>query len=199
MRPTLLPRCALLLVPLLIVPATARGAKTPRLHVPPDWRIEDTEYPPAWAKTLPWKGRLQLRFPKGFFRANDDYTWSYPIFYWLEGDVLDKQVEFDRALRAYDAGLYGGQFAAQKIKIEFGKTQMTTRHSHAVVRWSITLHGFDPFVTKKPLTTHLEVFRWYCPKTDHTAVLILRSPRPFDTEDKVWKDLLQFWEKMDCH
>ncbi|MDP7302691.1 MAG: hypothetical protein QGG09_06295, partial [Pirellulaceae bacterium] len=118
MRPTLLPRTVLLLIPLGIVPAMARGAETPRLQVPSGWRIEDTEYPPAWAKTLPWKGRLQLRFPPGFFRENDDYAWSYPIFYWLEGNVLEKQADFDRALRAYDAGLYQGQFAAQKIKIE---------------------------------------------------------------------------------
>jgi len=100
MRPTLLPRSVLLFVSLVIVPATAHGAETPRLHVPSGWRIENTQYPPAWAKTLPWKGRLQLRFPEGFFRTNDDYAWSYPIFYWLEGDVLDKQVEFGRALRA---------------------------------------------------------------------------------------------------
>ena len=41
--------------------------------------------------------------------------------------------------------------------------------------------------TKKELTTHLEIFRWYCPDAKRTAVLILRSPHPFQDDDPVWK------------
>jgi hypothetical protein len=49
------------------------------------------------------------------------------------------------------------------------------------------------------LTTRLGVFRWYCPESKKTEVLILRSPRAFKEDDAVWKTLVPFWEGFACH
>lgn len=183
---------------MIVISASALLAEeSPKLPVPKEWRIEDTSYPPPWAKTLPWKGRLQLRFPPGFFKKNDDYFWSYPIFYWLEGDVLASEKDLERALRAYDAGLYGGQFAAADINIEIGEGKKR-KGAVGVTDRSVTFHGFDPFVTKRPQTTYLRISRQYCAKSDRTAILILRSPRQFNEEDAVWKQLLAFRQHVDC-
>src|SRR5205823_8358064 len=132
----------------------------PGLPVPEGWRTEDTAYPPPWAKQLPWKGDLQIRFPPGWFEAKSPFFWSYPVLYRLRGDVLSSREDLDQALRAYDAGLYRGQFDAAKIKITVGEDRKADKRGHAVVRRSVTLDGFDPFVTRGELTTHLEVFRW---------------------------------------
>jgi hypothetical protein len=178
---------------------TRASPERPRLPVPAGWRIEDTAYPPPWAKQLPWKGDIQIRFPPGWFDAKSPFHWSYPVLYRLRGDLLSGREELAEALRAYDAGLYRGRFDAEKIKVAVGEDRQADKLGHTVVRRSVTLDGFDPFATKAPLTTHLEVFRWYCPESKTTEVLILRSPRPFREDDEVWKALLPFWEKTACH
>ena len=172
---------------------------SPRLDVPAGWRTEDTAYPPPWAKQLPWKGALQIRFPPGWFDAKSPFFWSYPVLYRLEGDVLSGRDDLEKALRAYDAGLYGGGFDPARIKIDVGKDRKADKRGHAAVRRSITIDGFDPFTTQEPLTTRLEVFRWYCPESKRTTVLILRTPRPFREDDPVWAALLPFWETFSCH
>jgi hypothetical protein len=171
----------------------------PKLDVPKGWRTEDTTYPPPWAKSLPWKGRLEIRFPPGWFQAQSDEFWSYPVLYTLDGDVLAKRDDLEKALRAYDAGLYDGKFEASRIQIKIGDDRKTETRGHAVVRRSVTVDGYDPLVTRAPLKTNLEVFRWYCPKTRATSVLILRSPRPLKEDDPVWSQLLKFWDHVDCH
>lgn len=180
-----------------IVPAAA--ADVPKLEVPSGWRSEDHAYPPPWARDLPWKGDLQVRFPPGWFDEKSPNFWSYPVLYWLNGDVLKSDDDLTRALRAYDAGLDRGQFAADKIEIAIKDSRRVKTQGHTAERRSITVAGFDPFTTRRALTTHLEVFRWYCPESKKTGVLILRSPRPFKEDDPVWKRLLPFWEKLSCH
>ena len=151
-----------------------------KLPVPENWRTEDTTYPPPWARDLPWKGTIQLRFPPGFFKADDDFFWSYPILYQLQGDAIKDVNALHRALSSYDAGLYGGQFEKAKIRLEITKVKSNVR---GYSRQHVTLRGFDPFVTKKPLTTYLDIYRRYDKESDKTVFLILRSPHPIADQD----------------
>ena len=182
-----------------LTPAAVDLKSRPKLDVPKGWRTEDTIYPPPWAKSLPWKGHLQIRFPPGWFDAKSEEFWSYPVLYTLEGDVLGNRDELDKALRAYDAGLYDGQFEPSKIQIKIGDDRKTETRGHTVVRRTVAIDGYDPFATRSPLKTNLEVFRWYCPDSRTTSVLILRSPRAFKEDDPVWARLLKFWDHVDCH
>ena len=183
----------------LIEPGPGKSPGSPDLPVPKGWRTEDTAYPPPWAKQLPWKGDIQIRFPQGWFDASSPNFWSYPVLYRLEGDVLASRDDLEKALRSYDDGLYAGKFEATRIKIAIGEDREVAKLGHAVVRRSITIDGFDPFATKKELKTHLEVFRWYCPESKKTEVLILRSPRAFKEDDPLWKTLIPFWDGLACH
>ena len=151
---------------------------SPDLPLPEGWRAEDIAYPPPWARQLPWKGDIQIRFPPGWFDPKSPTFWSYPVLYRLEGDVLSTRDDLEKALRAYDAGLYAGAFEASKIAIEIGEDQKADRLGHPVVRRPVTLAGFDPFATKRGLTTHLDVFRWYCPESRKTEILILPLASP---------------------
>ncbi|MCS5631304.1 MAG: hypothetical protein NZ744_10785, partial [Pirellulaceae bacterium] len=56
----------------------------------------------------------------------------------------------------------------------------------------LTFKGFDPFTTKRPLTTYLEIQRRYDDVSNVTTILILRSARPIDKKDTVWKTLYRF-------
>src|SRR5262245_45829467 len=133
-------------------PHGARAAEPdgPRLAIPKGWRTEDTTYPPPWAKDLPWEGDLQIRFPPGWFDAKSPFFWSYPVLYRLEGDVLSRKEELERAFTSYDAGLYAGRFDREKIKVAIGEERAEKKMGHDVVRRSATIDGFDPFTTRKP-------------------------------------------------
>jgi hypothetical protein len=158
------------------------------LSVPQGWRVENTTYPPPWAKSLPWKGKIELRFPPGFFKPTSPYFWTYPILYKLQGKCITNDIELKRALLDYDAGLYGETYSRKLINITIQKLKVTRQDQPKV----LTFKGFDPFTTKKPLTTYLEIQRKYHPVTDTTTILILRSARPIDKEDSVWRTLYQF-------
>jgi hypothetical protein len=183
----------------LALPAVAGAAGAPRLERPQGWRSEDVPYPPPWARELPWRGDVQIRFPPGWFDQASPFFWSYPVLYWLEGDVLASRDDLEKALRAYDAGLYRGRFEGAKIKIAIGDDRKEETRGHPVVRRSVTIDGYDPFTTGKELTTYLQVDRWYCPESKRTAVLILRSPHAPQEDDPVWKALLPFRKAFACH
>jgi len=158
------------------------------LSIPPGWRVENTTYPPPWAKSLPWKGKIELRFPPGFFQPTSPFFWSYPILYKLQGDCITNDAELKRALLDYDAGLYGGQYSPSQIDI----TVQNTRQGQRGRPNALTFKGFDPFTTKQPLTTYLQIQRRYDKVTDVTTILILRSARPIGKKDIVWKTLYRF-------
>jgi|GEM_PF-773726 len=158
------------------------------LSVPQGWRIENTTYPPPWAKSLPWKGKIELRFPPGFFQPTSMYFWSYPILYQLQGNCITNDEELKRALLDYDTGLYGGKYSREQIDITVQKPKQGQRGRPN----TLTFKGFDPFTTKKPLTTYLEIQRRYDEVADMTTILILRSARPIDKKDAVWKALYRF-------
>src|SRR3954469_6194790 len=97
------------------------AADAPKLDLPAGWQTENAPYPPPWARDLPWRGDLQIRFPPGWFNAKSPFFWSYPVLYQLDGDVLSSRDDLAKALRAYDAGLYGPAFDAAKIRIDMGE------------------------------------------------------------------------------
>jgi len=175
------------------------------IHVPDwpdDWNEMDEAYPPpTFAKQLPWpwKGEHSRWFNAKFDKPGDDFFWSYVVFNALEGDTLKSREELADALKRYDGSLYGDAFPPEKIRVTIGPDEKTEKFGHRGIRRSVTIDGFDAEATKKELTTHLEVFRWYCPMADRTGMLVLRSPRPFKNDDAVWRVLLSFWEKIECH
>ena len=142
------------------------------LPVPPNWRVENTTYPPPWAKSLPWKGTLQLRFPKPFFDASSEFFWSYPILYQLQGNAINNDEQMRRALLEYDSGLYGAQFPKKNVEMDISRKKADDKYPIIVV------DGFDPFTTKKPLRTWIVFHRRYDKNSDTTTILLLRVHNP---------------------
>ena len=172
-----------------MVPSLVQSQDTRSLlSVPQGWRIENTTYPPPWAKSLPWKGKIELRFPPGFFQATSNYFWSYPSLYQLQGNCITNDTELKLALLEYDAGLYGGKYSRDQIDITVSNHKKRPRGQPHI----LIFKGFDPFTTKQPLTTYLEIQRRYDGVSDMTTILILRSARPIDKRDAVWKTLYRF-------
>ena len=168
---------------------------------PAGWSEFDEAYPPpSFVKEKwPWKGEHSRYFHDGFSETNSPYFWSYIVFNALEGDTLKTADELKDALHRYDASLYGEAFPPEKIKVGVGTEITEGKLGHTVSRRVVQIDGFDAEASRKPLTTYLQVFRWYCPVADRTGVMILRSPRKFDANDEVWKTLLGFWNEAECH
>jgi hypothetical protein len=72
-----------------------------------------------------------IRFPPGWFDAKPPNFWSYPVLYRLDGDVLASRDEMEKALRSYEAGLYGGAFGKSKIEIDIGEDRKAEKSDHA--------------------------------------------------------------------
>ena len=183
-RPLLLTYSAIVLIALTT--SSSHGQKPLQLPVPDGWRVENTSYPPPWARTLPWKGTLQLRFPKGFFDAKSDFFWSYPILYQLKGDVIKTDEELQRALLEYDAGLYDGRYPKNKITMDVVKNPKPSKAPLIIV------DGYDPFTTKMPLRTWIQFHRRYDKQNDLTIILLLRSAQSYSLENPVWQELQSF-------
>jgi hypothetical protein len=168
---------------------------------PPDWHQIEEAYPPEFAKNLPWPWRGEHRrwFNEGFSKKEDEFFWSYAICNTLIGDTLHTAEEVKAALHRYDASLYGQAYSPDKILVEVLDQEKVRKASHDTVRYAIKIEGFDAEATKQTLTTHLQVFRWYCPVADRTVFLILRSPRIHKEQDSVWQVLDQFWNNLICH
>jgi hypothetical protein len=168
---------------------------------PAKWNEFDEAYPPPSFVTerWPWKGEHSRYFHPGFGEANSPFFWSYVVFNALDGDTLKTAEELKDALHRYDSALYGKSFSPEKIKIEVSGETTEQKLGHQVTRRTVRIDGFDAEATNKPLTTHLQVFRWYCPVADRTGMLVLRSPRNFSEDDEVWKTLLGFWKEAECH
>src|SRR5215469_18677681 len=83
-RPSTMKRGALVAITplaLLLLAALAHADSRlgPHLERPKGWRLEETAYPPPWAKELPWQGALEIRFPPGWFDKDSPFYWSYPV------------------------------------------------------------------------------------------------------------------------
>jgi hypothetical protein len=168
---------------------------------PADWHQIEEAYPPGFAKDLPWPWRGEHRrwFNEGFPKEEDEFFWSYVICNTLVGDTLQSPAEVKAALHRYDASLYGQAFSPEKILVEVLDQSKVRKAGHDAVRYAINIEGFDAEATKQKLTTHLQVFRWYCPVADRTVFLILRSPRSYKANDSVWEVLEEFWNVLTCH
>ncbi|MEW6160938.1 MAG: serine hydrolase domain-containing protein [Verrucomicrobiota bacterium] len=161
------------------------------------WNTERSFFPPSWAKQLPYRGELHLQFSPGFEKTNSAGFWSYVILYKLEGNVLTNREELERTLKAYDVGLYNNAVPASDVdvRLEPEKSEMTG--GHVVQSWQGILKGFDSFFRKEPLTSTLNVSRWFCPESGRTFVSILRSPA--SATNAIWHELRMRGRKTLCH
>lgn len=161
----------------------------------PSWNVEQSFFPPNWAKHLPYRGELHIQFSPDFGKTNTSGFWSYLITYKLNGNVLSEQAELEKTLKDYDFGLYAGAVPESAVTVILSRGSATGQHGGD--RYTGTLVGFDSFFTKQPLTSQLQVSRWYCPDSDRTFVTIARSPARRTNE--IWKELSSRQQATACH
>ena len=144
--------------------------------------------PPSFASLLPLHGREETRESPGLYDATSEQYFSYGVLWWAEG-TLDLTTE---ALRSDVAMYYTGLCSSASVTVALGDPD-TADAAPFSSRRTGTMSVGSCFDAPVPPAT-VEVSAAVCP--DHTAILILVSPQPADSQ--VWMDLHTIRDSFRC-
>ncbi|HUR54586.1 MAG TPA: hypothetical protein VMZ71_10665, partial [Gemmataceae bacterium] len=114
-------RLALLLggVFLLSALAPAQPEKLPfKLPQPKGWAGEVIDLPPkGFAPEMTWKGKEEIRFAPGMFKADAQDFFSYALLFWLPADQKTDAKTLEEELLTYYRGLAKTVLASKKQEV----------------------------------------------------------------------------------
>jgi hypothetical protein len=163
---------------------------------PKGWSKESIDLPPkGFAPDMKWKGKEEIRFAPGMFKANEPDFFSYALLFWLPGDQKLDAKTMEQEILVYYRGLSKTISASQKKEVDVTKFTMTikgakektgTRAGGEKFAASVgELKWIEPFATQKPQTLRFEIHTWYSGKNN--CIFICVSPQPETAP--VWKAL----------
>ncbi len=162
-------------------------------QAPPGWKFERIGFPLPFAPDLDLRGFEELRFAPGMYDTKSDTYFTYIFAMKLEGELNIDSAFLDALLERYYRGLCQAVAKDKDFKIDSSKIEADVGEDHFEAPQSRHFHAklesFDPFVTGKPLTLHLEILVVQETKSDH-RIFAAVSPKPKD--DRVWKRLRAF-------
>ncbi len=154
----------------------------------PDWRYERIDFPLPFAPELKYDGFEELSFAPGMFNAQSDTYFTYIFAIKITNDVTIDAGLLKSFLQTYYRGLCRTVAEGTDFDIDVSKITAVVREDHYEAQharhFSATLESFDPFVTGKPLTLHLQMLAIESSPTDH-RIFAAVSPKP--AEAPVWK------------
>lgn len=160
---------------------------------PPEWKFERIDFPLPFAPDLALQGFEELRFAPGMYDNKSDTYFTYVFAMKLEGEITVNAAFLDSLLEDYYRGLCQAvakdkdfEIDGSKIEADVGEDHYEAPHSR---HFHAKLESFDPFVTGKPLTLHLEILVVQATKSDH-RIFAAVSPKPIN--DPIWKRLRAF-------
>ena len=155
---------------------------------PPDWRFERIEFPLPFAPDLKYEGFEELRFAPGMFSAQSDTYFTYIFAMKLKNKADLDAPALKSLLETYFRGLCKAVAEGTDFKIDGSKISARVREDHFEAQYArhfnVTLESFDPFVTGKPLTLHLEILTLKLGPADQRLFAAV-SPKPVDAP--IWK------------
>ena len=155
-----------------------------------DWRYERIDFPLPFAPALKYDGFEELRFAPGMFNAESDTYFTYIFGLKITNDVTIDAAQLKSFLETYYRGLCKTVAEGTDFDIDVSKISAVVREDHYEAPQSrhfrVTLESFDPFVTGKPLTLHLEMIVVKASQSD-CRIFAAVSPKP--TDAPVWKVL----------
>lgn len=154
----------------------------------PDWRYERIDFPFPFAPELKYDGFEELSFAPGMFNAQSDTYFTYIFAIKITNDVTIDAGLLKSFLQTYYRGLCRTVAEGTDFDIDVSKITAVVREDHYEAQnarhFRATLESFDPFVTGKPLTLHLQILVIEPGPTDH-RIFAAVSPQP--AEAPLWK------------
>lgn len=175
----------------MISPVMAQeSAQTLFQSAPADWRSEVIPFPLGFAPEIDLKGREELRFAPGMYKADADDYFSYTFLWWADGKVEVNEAMLQKHVLAYFTGLYKVVSKKQKkdissFSVAVSAADKGTWYPDASQHFTATAKWVDPFVTEKPVILNMKIAQWGC--QDQTAVFFLVSPQ--EQTHAVWKTM----------
>lgn len=171
------------------VAAAVAPSAPPTWVVPEGWRTETIPFPLEFAPGLPYRGIEELRFPKGFFEAGDDWYFSYAfIWYVLAPGPADADA-LERDLVAYFQGLAVAVGGAGRADIAAHAFSAALEGDLAAGEVRGTVSAFDAFKTQQPVRLGVRVRAVPCSAAHERAYVFIASPRPAGDGAAVWAEL----------
>src|SRR6185503_11853910 len=174
------------------------------LPTPDGWATERMTFPLGFAKDLDHKGVEDLRFAPGMFKAEAPDYFSYAFLMWLEGSVSFEPRALEKDLLKYYKGLCASVAASRKLDLDFSKITVKVDRqekkgrlrgeeadvSHARIDW------YDPFVTGRPLTLHLELWTRSADGGKRSCLVAIASPK--EKTAPIWTALRKIQDGFTC-
>ena len=173
-----------------VVTFGAKPEAVPQLlpETPPDWRFERIDFPLPFAPDLKYKGFEELRFAPGMFNAKSGTYFTYIFAMKLTNKAVLNATALKSLLETYFRGLCKAMAEGTDFKIDGSKISAKVREDHFEAyrarHFNVTLESFDPFVTGKPLTLHLEILTLNLGPTDQR---LFAAVSPKSTNEPIWK------------
>ena len=155
--------------------------------VPDGWRREVIPFPLEFAPGVADRGVEELRFAPDFFKPEAPTFWSYTFVWLLDDAPVPDQRWLERALVVYFSGL-ADAVGGKKYTFDTARYRAALAPATAPAGWRAwqgTFDSYEPFVTGKPLTLHLEAQVKDC--GGRRAWLFAASPQAPDHE--IWARL----------
>lgn len=174
------------------------------LPTPEGWRTERMAFPLGFAKDLPYKGHEDLRFAPGMFKPEAADYFSYAFVMWIDGTLSFEPASLEKDLLKYYKGLCASVAKGRKLDLDLSKIAVTVTKQdqkgtlggeaseflHARIDW------YDPFVTGKPLTLHLELWGRSADAGKRTCLFAAASPK--EKSSPVWDALRKIQSGFTC-
>jgi hypothetical protein len=168
-----------------------QDAEPYKFTTPEGWKKERIPFPLPFAKDLDHQGFEDLRFAPGMFKADAEDYFSYAFVFWLEGKVAVDAASLEKDLLKYYKGLCDavgkGKFDLSKITVKVEKQKAGTLSGAEAEVFHGRIDWFDPFVTGKPLTLHLEIWSRAADGQKHTCLFACVSPK--EKSAAIWTTL----------
>jgi len=159
------------------------------LLAPPGWRAESFDFPLAFAPSIPYEGKEDVRFHPDWAKFDSERGFSYVVLW----DVKRRELEaagLERALNVYFDGLMEQVTRGRRIADPGTVTQTSLHPMAAPAQWQEAYTGriwtWNGFAKGEPLALHVEIAHRPC-GAERTQVFFALSRAP--RTHAVWDEL----------
>ncbi len=165
----------------VVLAAFAAAPAAAEIPAPASWRSQAFEFPLAFAPSLPYEGREQVRFAPSWPHFAAEEGFSYVVLWDLKPTLMEA-APLERALDVYFDGLMNAAAAARHLRAMVPQTAVTL-HPLAVPKgWNDGYAGkvrtWNGFGNAEDLTLNVEITQRTCgPDRLQVFYAISKAPR----------------------
>lgn len=153
-----------------------------------EWKHEIFHFPIHFAKSIPYEGREDARFPAGWRDEKSGDFWSYVIAWYVDAKKSASMEEVMENINKYYDGLM------EVVNKDEGKVLPKTKSAFTLVNtkdgtqyYEGVIDIYDSFVTRDEMKLHVKLERKYCEAEQKSAWVFWISPKSYD--HAIWQKM----------